>query len=504
MANKTNKYAAEITELITLLGGRDNVSSAMHCVSRLRLVVNDMTLVDDGAISKLASSRGTIKLQNNQYHVIIGADIPTYFKEFSKQTNISASTKAELKNDAASNGTFLQRMMQHFSEIFIPLIPALVAGGLILGFRNILEANFNGFVIVNESAFMKGVNDFLWIPAQAVFWYLPVTLSWSIFKKMGGSQVLGIIIGLSMLLPPLINTYGVSGGGKGVQWIWDMDLNKFGFNFGSFKFPWKISYTAQVIPAIGVAFAGVYIERGLNRIVTPILKQIIVPLGVILGAYILAMVIIGPIGWTIGTAISFAVKWALTNPIAKFIFAPIFGLLYAPLVVTGMHHMLNAVMIQNTATIGGSLFFPILAISNIAQGAAALAFTLAHKKSEKMKQVGYSATTAAWLGVTEPAMYGINIRYIAPFIAGIIGSSVGALFVTIAGVSSAGIGNGAWLGTLSMQAQSGISGVHTWAGTGYLWFLIAASMAAAISIFVTLTLRKHPRFKKIEARVGIL
>ena len=501
MTVKKNKYANEISDLIELLGGKSNISTAMHCVSRLRLVVKDIKLVDDKAISKLPSSRGTMKLQNNQYHIIIGADIPTYFKEFSNQTQIKASTKNELKNDAASNGTFVQRMMQHFSEIFIPLIPALVAGGLILGFRNILEADFNGFVIVKESSFMKGINDFLWIPAQAVFWYLPVTLSWSIFKKMGGSEVLGIIIGLSMLLPPLINTYAISGGG--LKWIWNMDLSKFGFDFGSFKFPWKISYTAQVVPAIAVAFIGVYIERGLNKIITPVLRQIIVPLGTILGSYILAMVIIGPIGWTIGTAISFAVQWCLTNNIAKYFFAPIFGLLYAPLVITGMHHMLNAVMIQNTAQIHGSLFFPILALSNISQGAAALAFTIANKKSEKLRQIGTSATTAAWLGITEPAMYGINIRYISPFIAAIIGSSIGALFVTITGVTSAGIGNGAWLGVLSIQAQSGIKSVHTWAGTGYLWFLIGACLTTIISMLGTFALRKHPKYIELEKRVGI-
>jgi len=158
---KANKYAAEITDLIELLGGSKNISSAMHCVSRLRLVINDMNLVQDKQISKLPSSRGTMKLQNNQYHVVIGPDIPTYFEEFSKQANIKASTKNELKQDAASNGTFIQRMMQHFAEIFIPLIPAIVAGGLILGFRNILEADFNGYKIVDHSAFMAGVNGFL-------------------------------------------------------------------------------------------------------------------------------------------------------------------------------------------------------------------------------------------------------------------------------------------------------------------------------------------------------
>ena len=499
---KKNKYEEEIKKLIPLLGGTKNISSAMHCVSRLRLVVHDTKLIDDKAIAKLDYSRGTMKLQNNQYHVVIGTDIDNYFKEFSKQTGINASTKSEVKADAASNGSFWARMMQHFAEIFIPLIPALVAGGLILGIRNIFEADFNGYQIIAHSGFMKGLNDFLWIPAQAVFWYLPVTISWSIFKKMGGSEVLGIILGLSMLLPPLINVYGLSG--NGLKWIWDMDLSKVGFDFGNWTFPWKISYTAQVLPAIGVAFAGVYIERMLNNFVTPVLKQIVVPLGVILLGYTLAMVVIGPIGWTIGTAVSFAVKWALTNTIAKYFFGPIFGLLYAPLVITGMHHMLNAVMIQNVTLIGGTMFFPILALSNIAQGAAALAFTMRHRKSRKMKQVGTSATTAAWLGVTEPAMYGINLRYMSPFLAAIVGSSLGSALIIVSGVSAAGIGNGAWLGALSIQANSKIHGVNTWPGTGQLWFLISGVLTAASTMFLTPLFGKIKKIKALEEKVGIL
>lgn len=492
-------YSKEIEKLILAIGGKKNVSSAMHCVSRLRLVIHDMEMVDIKRIEKFETVKAVIKLPNNQLQIIIGTNVIEYFKEFARQTNIRQSSKEELKKDSRSKGTFVQRIMQHFSEIFIPLIPALVAGGLVLGIRNVFEADFNGWKMVEASAFIKGLNEFLWIPAQAIFWYLPVTITWSIFKKMGGSSVLGIVLGLTMLLPPLLNVYAIAG--EGAKWIWNLDLSKFGFNFGAFTFPWKIAYTAQVIPAMGVSFVGVYIERFLNKVITPVLRQILVPLGVILGGYLLAMVIIGPLGWTMGTAISLSFKWLLTNPIAKYIFGPIFGLLYGPLVITGMHHMLNAVMIQNVANIGGTIIFPILAISNIAQGAAALMFTIIHFKNKKIKEVGISATTSAWLGVTEPAMYGINVRFVYPFIGAILGASLGSFLLIISGATASGIGNGAWLGVLSMQAKSEIKNVSTWGGTGYLWFTVSALLTTGVAMSTTMFLSKLNKFQKFERKI---
>ncbi|AAT27548.1 PTS transporter subunit EIIC [[Mycoplasma] mobile] len=499
--SEKSKYYEDVKSLILYLGGSENIISATNCVSRLRLVMKDMLLVDDKKIQELKSVKGTMKQPNNQYHVIIGSDVPIFYKEFEEQTNIKKVSKEELKKVAAGQGNWLQKALQHFSEIFIPIIPVVIASGLILSFRNILEANFGGFVFVQEYDFAAGLNEFLLAPALAGLWFLPVFISWSIFKKMGGTQTLGILIGLSLLIIPLVNVFETNN--QGVKFIWEYDLNQFGFDFGVWKFPWKLAYTAQVIPAIGVAFLGVYLERWLTKIVAPVLRQIFVPLGVLLGSFIVGMVIIGPLGWIVGTSISIVVSLALTNGIAKYIFGPIFGFGYAFLVITGLHHSLNAVMIQNTATLNGSFIFPILAVSNITQGAAALMFTLLNRRSEKLKQIGYSATTSAWLGVTEPAMYGINLRYVYPFLAAATGSATGALLLTIAGVTSSGIGNGAWLGVLSMQASSAVVGVNTFAGTGFLWFMLSALLATAVTMVLTWFFGKLPRFKKIYDRVGI-
>lgn len=493
VASKKLDKKVEIEKLIVLLGGADNISTATHCVSRLRLVMRDMKLVDSKQIEELGFVKGTMKLPNNQYHVVIGAGVEDYFKVFSEVSNIKKSSKEEVKMDAASSGNRFQRALQHFAEIFIPIIPVLVAAGIILGVRNIFEADFDGWKMVDHSQFIAGLNSFLWYPAEAGLWFLPVYIVWSIFKKMGGSPVLGIVIGISLMCSSHI-IYNFQG--SGIQWIWDLP-SSYKFDFGMWKFPWDLSYMSQVLPAIGVGFLGVYLERWLKNVTTPVLRQIIVPLFTILGAYTAGMVIIGPLGWVAGSAISVAVKWALTNSIARYFFGPIFGLLYAPLVVTGMHHMLNAVMIQNAGSIGGTILFPILAISNTAQGAATLMYGIMHRKDEKIKQVAYPATTSSWLGVTEPAMYGINLKYMFPFFAAIFGSALGSLFIVISGTAAAGIGNGSWLGVLSIEAKSQISGYHTWGGSlGHVWFLIAMAIATISAMILTPVFAKMPLFKK--------
>lgn len=390
--------------------------------------------------------------------------------------------------------------MNHFSEIFIPLIPALVAGGIILGFRNILEADFNGSKAIDIS-FFKGLNDFLWIPAAAVFWFLPVIICWSIFKKMKGSQVLGIIVKLTLLVN-LPNLYELTGKAKdtaGNLWIFNLIKNDKEFMFGDWTYPFKLGYTGQVISALGVGFFAVYVERFLKKFTPSIIQQIIVPLFTILIAYTTAMVVIGPLGYIIGYGISYVINLALTNHISKYLFAPIFGFIYAPLVITGMHHALNAVMIQNTASLGGSFIFPMLAISNIAQGASCFALVWMKRKNLNTKEVGIPAGISSWLGVTEPAMYGINLKYVYPFLASIIGSAVGSLLVTIFGVTSAGIGNGGILGILSIQAQSAIRGVNTIVGTGFLWFVVSFGITIVLSFGLTILFDKFKYFQKFDS-----
>ncbi|WP_025755271.1 PTS trehalose transporter subunit IIBC [Mycoplasmopsis cricetuli] len=492
----TNKEIVDV--IIENIGGFENIKSATHCISRFRLVLKDNKLVNIPNLESLSKVKGTFFTQG-QFHIIIGTDVAEYFnilKQHPSFESIQVKDKMQLKKNSMQNLKWYEKIFTHFSEIFIPIIPALVAGGLILGFRNILETNWNGYVIANNISFFNGLNSFLWIPAAAIFWYLPVGICYSVFKKMGSSPILGIIVGLTLLVE-LPNLYLLSGNSaENSLWIFNWITKNDTFKFGNWIYPFKIGYTAQVIPALGVAFVGALIERYLNKFTPNLIKQILVPLVTILISYSLAMLIIGPFGYIIGYGISEAVKWGLTNSIAKYIFAPIFGLIYAPLVVTGLHHGLNALMIQNTAQLNGSFVFPILAISNISQGAAVLAFVIMNNKDKKTKELGLPAFISCWLGVTEPAMYGINLKKIFPFIGAILASSVGALLLTIFGVTSNGIGSGGVFGILSIQTQSKVSGVYTLPGTGFLWFAVAAIATIVLAGLFTYFLSKIKLFNK--------
>lgn len=494
----SNKYSETIPTLVEKLGGVDNVVAATHCVSRLRLVLKDDKTIDEKVIEKLPYVKGVFKV-NGQFHIIYGQEVTDVYDAFINYPGMpgKAVTASSIKQIGGQNQSFTKRMMNHLSEIFMPLIPILVAGGLILGIRNILETEWTPGVSAVKVPFFEGLNNFLWPIACAVFWFLPVFIVWSIFKKMNGSQVLGILVGLSLLVA-MPSMYDLTGSlqeeGKPVDWSIISDFFTKGdplFQFSGWgSYPIKVGYTSQVIPAIGVAFVGVYIERFLKAKVTPVLRQIVVPLVTVLASFTLAMLVIGPVGFVIGTTISIIISMALTNVVAKYFIAPIFGFLYAPLVLTGLHHTLNAVMAQNTSSIGGSLIFPILAISNIAQGAAALMYGIMHKKDEKVKQVAYPATTSAWLGVTEPAMYGVNLKNSFCFLAAMIGSAAGATLAVAAGVTSNGIGNGAWLGVITIQPDSPIAGVNTWVGTGWTWFILAAILATALTMSLTFVFAK--------------
>ncbi|WP_342268817.1 PTS transporter subunit EIIC [Spiroplasma endosymbiont of Aspidapion aeneum] len=489
--------------LVKSLGGKDNVISVAHCLTRLRFVLKDNTLLQIAEIDKLELVKGTFKA-SGQFQVIIGPEVPKIYEKFVAITGISSSTKSEAKQQANDqHGNLFLRGMNFLGEIFIPIIPVLVAGGIILGFRNILEADYNGYVITKHSQFCNGLDAFLWIPAQVCFWWLPVHICWSIFKKMDGDEVLGIVIGLCLLVPPLISTFDSLGSNNGI-WIWDIVGNlqskgtEAAFDFGFMKYPWKIQYTAQVIPAFAIGIIGVYINRWIKDKSPAYLSQILVPLVTIIPTYILAMFIIGPIGYVIASAIGYAVSWSFTNSVAKYFFAFIIGLLYAPIVLTGTHHLFNAIFIQDTIQNGGNFLFIGTCGQAIAQGSAVLGYIICNKDDPRAKDVGVPAVISAYLGVTEPAMYGINLKHMYPFVGACVGSSVALEIAVISGTSSYNSGNGAWLGILNVQVKSKIPGVTTWIGTGYTWFMISMVAAAAISIFLTMALSKIDYFKKFN------
>lgn len=438
-----SKYSNDIRELLDYIGGKDNIGAVSHCATRMRFVLKDTKIADENKIKKIKSVKGTFT-QAGQFQVIIGNDVPTFYNEFTEIAGIDGVSKDSVKNAAKSNMNLAQRLMSNIAEIFAPLIPALIIGGLILGFRNIIgdiKMFDNGTkTLVETSQFFAGVHSFLWLIGEAIFHFLPVGITWSITKKMGTTQILGIILGITLVSPQLLNAYSVAG--ADTIPFWDFGFAKVNM----------IGYQAQVIPAILAGFTLVYLEKTMRKISPASISMIIVPLFSLIPAVIIAHVVLGPIGWTIGSWVSNIVYSGLTSSFRS-IFAAIFGFLYAPLVITGLHHMTNAIDLQLVAEFGGTALWPMIALSNIAQGSAVLAMIFLQKNNEEEKQVSVPACISAYLGVTEPALFGVNMKYRFPFICGMIGSAVAGIFSVSTGVLANSIGVGGIPGILSIQPQ---------------------------------------------------
>ena len=479
------KYENDVKRLLDLVGGKENIQAVSHCMTRMRFVLVDPKKADEKAIEELPSVKGTFT-QAGQYQVIIGNDVSVFYNEFTAYAGIEGVSKDAVKAAAKTNQIPLQKIMGTLGEIFAPLIPALICGGLVLGFRNVIgEINFftnNTQSLADISQFWSGMYNFLWLIGEAVFHLLPVGIVWSITKKMGTTQILGIVLGLTLVSSQLLNGFSVADTPVSEIPVWD---------FGFFKVQ-MIGYQGQVIAAMMAGFVLVYLEKFFKKICPEVISMIVVPFCSLVPAVIIAHTIVGPIGWKIGNAIGDVVYSGLTSDF-RFLFAAVFGLLYAPLVMTGLHHMTNAIDSQLLASPSKStILWPMIALSNIAQGSSVLAMSVLQKKNERAQQVNVPACISCYLGVTEPALFGVNLKYVFPLVCGMIGSCCAAMISVGFGVEALSIGVGGLPGILSIKPEY------------YLIFLLA--MAVAIVIPFTLTflvgrikLSKEDRYGKEAA-----
>lgn len=438
-----SKFTEDAKLLLEYIGGKDNIKAVTHCVTRMRFVLIDEKKADVKKIESLKSAKGTFT-QAGQFQVIIGNEVSEFYNEFTKIAGIDGVSKDAVKAAAKSNQTFIQKLMANLAEIFTPLIPALICGGLILGFRSVIGdiklVEDGTKTLVETSQFFAGLYSFLWLIGEAIFHFLPVGIVWSITRKMGTTQILGIILGLTLVSPQLLNAYNMAPGT--VPPVWD-------FGFVQIE---MVGYQAQVIPAILAAFILVYLEKFWRRITPDYISMIIVPLFSLIPAVILAHTVVGPIGWAIGSFIANAVYAGLTSSFG-WLFAGVFGFFYAPLVITGLHHMTNAIDLQLMSQFNGTILWPMVALSNIAQGSAVLAMIFLQRKNERAKQINVPACISCYLGVTEPALFGVNLKYGFPFICGLVGSCIAAMISVSSGVMASSIGVGGIPGILSIKPQ---------------------------------------------------
>ena len=442
------KFEKEAKDLLDAIGGKENVTAVTHCATRMRFVLGDEKKANVKAIEAIPVVKGTFT-NAGQFQVIIGNDVPIFYNDFTAVSGIEGVSKEAAKSAAKSNQNPVQRVMTTLAEIFTPIIPALIVGGLILGFRNVLEgvhwSMLDGKTITEVSQFWAGINHFLWLPGEAIFQFLPVGITWSVSRKMGTSQILGIVLGICLVSPQLLNAYAVASTPAAEiakDWVWD---------FGFFTVN-RIGYQAQVIPALLAGLSLSYLEIFWRKRIPEVVSMIFVPFLSLIPALILAHTVLGPIGWTIGQGLSTVVLAGLTGPV-KWLFGAIFGALYAPFVITGLHHMTNAIDTQLVADVGGTGLWPMIALSNIAQGSAVFAYYLMNRHNEREAQISLPATISAYLGITEPALFGVNVKYIYPFVAGMIGSSIAGLLSVTFNITANAIGIGGLPGILSIQAK---------------------------------------------------
>ncbi len=416
-------YKKAASETIRYVGGKDNIVSAAHCATRLRLVIADNTKVNKKALEDAEGVKGVFEA-SGQLQIIFGTGVVNkVYDEFIAQTGISAASKEDVKQAAASKANPLQRFIKTLGDIFVPIIPAIVASGFLMGIMESL--NFlinNGYIqLSNQSALFVLANMF----ANTAYVFLPVLIGFSGAKVFGGNPFLGGVIGMIMVHPNLQNAWTMTGG-----------VNEYLDVFGIWNVP-LVGYQGHVISVIIAVFIMANIEKWLHKRVPAMLDLFITPLVSVFVTGFLTMTMIGPAFNVVETSIINGIQTLISLPFG--IGSLIMGALYAPTVVTGIHHMYTIIDLGQIKEFGCTYWLPLASSANIAQGAAALAVAL-KTRDQKLKSMALPSSLSAFMGITEPAIFGVNMRFFRPFVCACIGGGCGAMFASIASLGATGTG----------------------------------------------------------------
>ena len=418
-------YRKTAQDILDHVGGSKNIASAAHCATRLRLVIADNKKVSKEALENVDGVKGVFEA-SGQLQIILGTGtVNKVFAEFIDIAGIMASSKAEAKEAAAEKQNWFMRAIKLLGDIFVPIIPAIVASGFLMGIMNSLDfMNSNGFLHINTHS---SIYVFANLFSNIAYTFLQILIAFSAAKAFGANQYLGAVIGMIMIHPSLQNAYTVAT--EGVQQTQSVF-------FGLFKID-MVGYQGHVIPVIIAVWILAVIEKKLHKIVPEVLDLFVTPLVSVFVTGYLTLSIVGPIFVWAENAILGAIQWMLTLPLG--IGSLIMGSLYAPTVVTGIHQMYTAIDIGQIAKYGVTYWLPLASAANVAQGAAALAVGI-KSKDKKIKSLALPSSLSAFMGITEPAIFGVNLRFFKPFIAGCIGGGCGALYASLVHLGAKGTG----------------------------------------------------------------
>ena len=418
-------YRKTAQEILDKVGGSKNIVSAAHCATRLRLVIADNSKADKTAIENVEGVKGVFEA-SGQLQIILGTGtVNKVFDEFISIAGITASTKAEAKEAAAKQQNIFLRAIKLLGDIFVPIIPAIVASGFLMGIMNSLDFMINnGFISMDTSS---SIYVFANLFSNTAYTFLQILIAFSAAKAFGANPYLGAVIGMIMINPALQNAYDVAT--NGVQQTQSVFFGLYDIDM--------VGYQGHVIPVVIAVWLLSVIEKKLHKIVPEVLDLFVTPLVSVFVTGYLTLAIIGPVFVWAENAILGAIQWMLTLPLG--IGSLIMGALYAPTVVTGIHQMYTAIDIGQIAQYGVTYWLPLASAANVAQGAAALAVAL-KSKDKKVKSLALPSSLSAFMGITEPAIFGVNLRFFKPFIAGCIGGGCGALYASVVHLGAKGTG----------------------------------------------------------------
>lgn len=435
-------------EILDALGGKENVSAAAHCATRLRLVLHDEEKVDQTKLDGLDIVKGTFST-SGQYQIILGSGIVNeVYKPFIKMVGISEMSTNQVKSASSKKMNPLQKLVKLLSDIFVPIIPAIVAGGLLMGINNVLTAKdlfIHGKSLIDANPGIADLAAMINTFANAAFVFLPVLIGFSATKRFGGNAFLGAALGMIMVHPDLLNAYNYGAAQiahKVPAW------HILGFTIE------KVGYQGTVLPVLVSSFILAKMETYLRKVIPSALDNLLTPLLSILVTAVLTFTFVGPITREAGDLFTSGLAWFYNT--TGFVGGGIFGFFYAPVVITGMHQSFIAVetqLLSNIAKTGGTFIFPIAAMSNIAQGAATLAVLLV-VKDKKMKSLASASGISALLGITEPAMFGVNLKLKYPFIGAIVGAGIASAFITFFKVKAIALGAAGLPGIISIKPNA--------------------------------------------------
>lgn len=414
-----NKRIAQ--EIIDAVGGEENIASVAHCATRLRLMVHEIENIDQPKVESIDKVKGAF-YNAGQYQIILGTGTVNRIFEEVEKIGINSTNKAEQSKEGAKKGNLLQRSIRTLGDVFVPIIPILVATGLFMGVRGlVMQEQFLALFGLVPDDVPSNFLLFTQILTDTAFIFLPALVAWSTFKVFGGTPIIGLVLGLMLVSPALPNAWGVATGAD--------PLYFFGF------IP-VVGYQGAVLPAFISGIIGARLERMIRKRVPEALDLIVTPFLTLLIMIFAALFVIGPIFHTVEEYILLGTLAILGLPFG--IAGVLIGFFNQIIVITGVHHIFNLLEIQLLEKFGYNQYNAIITASVAAQGGAALAVGL-KTKSQKLKALALPSSFSAFLGITEPAIFGVNLRYGKPFLMALIGGGVGGFTASILGLKATGM-----------------------------------------------------------------